>query len=113
MKKRCCLEILLSNYFRGSRGQFSLTFKTKHNSIMVKGIVNAFDHMGFCLVLNLTTTCTDGKWAGIWAPILLPGMLVLLPTFTLGSKYLLLDKSLFLTLIHPFNLATKPPLRTR
>ena len=33
---------------------------------MVKGIVNAFDHMGFCLVLNLTTTCTDGKWAVIW-----------------------------------------------
>ena len=35
---------------------------------MVKGIVNAFDHMGFCLVLNLTTTCTDGKWAVIWPP---------------------------------------------
>ena len=52
---------------------------------MVKGIVNAFDHMGFCLVLNLITTCTDGKWAVIWPP----GMLVLLPTFTLGSKYLL------------------------
>ena len=25
-------------------------------------------HMGFCLVLNLTTTCTDGKWAVIWPP---------------------------------------------
>ena len=24
--------------------------------------------MGFCLVLNLTTTCTDGKWAVIWPP---------------------------------------------
>ena len=35
---------------------------------MVKGIVNAFDHMGFCLVLNLTTTCTAGKWAVIWPP---------------------------------------------
>ena len=35
---------------------------------MVKGIVNAFDHMGFCLALNLTTTCTDGKWAIIWLP---------------------------------------------
>ena len=33
---------------------------------MVKGIVNAFDHMGFCLVLNMTTTCTDGKWTVIW-----------------------------------------------
>ena len=30
---------------------------------MVKGIVNAFDHMGVCLVFNLTSTCTDGKWA--------------------------------------------------
>ena len=35
---------------------------------MVKGIVNAFDHMEFCLVLPLTTTGTDGKWAVIWPP---------------------------------------------
>ena len=56
---------------------------------MVKGIVNAFDHMGFCLVLNLTTTCTDGKWSAIGQRFLLPGMLVLLPTFTPSSKYLL------------------------
>ena len=35
---------------------------------MVKGIVNAFDHTGFCLVLNLKTTCTNGKWAVIWQP---------------------------------------------
>ena len=56
---------------------------------MVKGIVSAFDHMGFCLVLNLTTTCTDGKWAVIGHQFLLPGMLVLLSTFTLGGKYLL------------------------
>ena len=33
---------------------------------MVKGIVNAFDHKGLCLVLNLKTICTDSKWAGIW-----------------------------------------------
>ena len=25
--------------------------------------------MSFCLVLNLTTTCTDGKWAIIWPPM--------------------------------------------
>ena len=55
---------------------------------MVKGIVNAFDHMGLCLVLNLKTTCTDSKRAVIWPP----SMLVLLPTFTLGSKYLLSAK---------------------
>ena len=35
---------------------------------MVKGIFNAFDHMGFCLVLDLTTTPTDVKWAVIWPP---------------------------------------------
>ena len=35
---------------------------------MVKGIANAFDNMGLCLVLNLTTTCADGKWAVIWPP---------------------------------------------
>ena len=58
---------------------------------MVKGIVNAFDNLGFCLVLNLITTCADVKWAVIWPPILLPSMFVLLPTFTPGSKYLLPD----------------------
>ena len=56
---------------------------------MLKGIVNDFDHMGFCLVLNLTSTCTDGKSAVIWLQTLLLSILVLLPTFTLGSKYLL------------------------
>ena len=35
---------------------------------MVKGIVNAFDHMGFCLELNLTTSCSDGKLAVKWPP---------------------------------------------
>ena len=63
---------------------------------MVKGIVNAVDHMGFCLVLNLTTTVhvpvqmESGLVYG--HQILLPSMSVLLPTFTLGSKYLLPDK---------------------
>ena len=62
---------------------------------------------------NLITTCTDirfkttyltdVKWAVIWPPILLPSMLVLLPTFTLGSKYLLLDKNEFLTPPFPFS----------
>ena len=36
---------------------------------MVKGIVNAFGHMEFCLVLNLTTTSAGGKWAVLWPPI--------------------------------------------
>ena len=56
---------------------------TKHN-------FNASDHMGLCLVLNdKYSTCTDGKWAVSGHQILLQSMLVLLPTFTLGSKYLL------------------------
>ena len=55
---------------------------------MVKGIVNAFDHIGFCLVLNLTTTCIDGQWAVIWPPNFAAKNVSLLPTFTLGSKYL-------------------------
>ena len=56
---------------------------------MIKGIVNAFDRMGFCLVLNLTITCTDGKWAVIWPPNFAIKYVSLLPTLTLGSKYLL------------------------
>ena len=33
---------------------------------MVKGIINAFDHMEFCLVINLTI---GGSWAVTWPPI--------------------------------------------
>ena len=43
---------------------------------MVKGIVNAFDHMEFCLVLHLTNTSVDAKRAVKLQPILLPGILV-------------------------------------
>ena len=32
----------------------SFIYKTKHNAIIVKGIINAFDHMECCLVINLT-----------------------------------------------------------
>ena len=53
---------------------------------MVKGIVNAFDHMEFCLVIGLTTM--DGKWDQFFST-----MYVSFATnFTLGSKYLLLAK---------------------
>ena len=34
---------------------------------MVKGIINAFDHMKFCLVINLTM---GGNWAVTWPPII-------------------------------------------
>ena len=53
---------------------------------MVKGIVNVFDHVGFCLVLNLTTTCTVASGLLYGHQILLPSMLVLLPTFTLVAS---------------------------
>ena len=56
---------------------------------MVKGNVSAFDRMGFCLVLNQTTTCTDGKQAVTWPPNFTTKYVDLLPAFTLGSKYLL------------------------
>ena len=55
--------------------------------------------MEFCLILHLTNTSIDAKRNVKWQPILLPGMLVLLPTFILGSKYLLpARKVCFLTL---------------
>ena len=56
--------------------------KTKHNSTWSKALFNAIDHMEFCLVLHLTNTRVDAKRAVKWQPILLPGMLGLLPTFT-------------------------------
>ena len=69
---------------------------------MVKGIVNAFDHMEFCLVLHLTNTSVHAKRVAKWQPILLPHMLVLLPTSTPGSKYWLpANKTKFLTLWGP------------
>ena len=35
---------------------------------MVKGIVNAFDHKEFCLVLHLRNTSVDAKRAGLLYP---------------------------------------------
>ena len=37
---------------------------------MVKGIINAFDHMELCFVINLTK---DGNWAITWPPIFATG----------------------------------------
>ena len=51
---------------------------------MVKGIVNAFDQMGFTLVLNRTTTCTDGKWAVIWPPNFAPKYVSFATNFYIG-----------------------------
>ena len=54
---------------------------------MVKGIVNAFDQMGLCLILNLTTTCTDASGRLYGHQTLLPSMLkYLLPAKKLISN---------------------------
>ena len=34
---------------------------------MVKSIINAFDHMEFCFIINLIM---DGNWAVTWPPII-------------------------------------------
>ena len=64
---------------------------------MVKGIVNAFDHIEFCLVLNLTTASAGGKWAVIWPPSFATRYVSLLPTSPPGSKCLLAAKKLIST----------------
>ena len=56
---------------------------------MIKAIVNAFDHMEFCLVLHLTHISVDAKTAVKWQPKLLPGMLILLPAYLLPAKKLI------------------------
>ena len=56
---------------------------------MVKGIINAFDHMELCLVINLILV-VNGLLYG--HQYLLLGILVLLLPFKPGSKYLLPTK---------------------
>ena len=53
---------------------------------MVKGIINAFDHMDLCLFINLMLVVT-GLFYG--HQYLLLDILVLLLPFIPGSKYLL------------------------
>ena len=57
-----------------------LLFLRKTQFHMVKSIINAFDHIEFCFVINLTM---GGNWAVIGKQCLLLGML----DYT-GSKYL-------------------------
>ena len=45
---------------------------------MVKGIINAFDHMELCFVINLTK---DGNWAITWPPIFATGYVSFATTF--------------------------------
>ena len=51
---------------------------------MVKGIINAYDHMEFCLVINLKMGVIQALHG---LQYLLPGMLVLLLPYIPGSKY--------------------------
>ena len=52
---------------------------------MVKGIINVFDHLEFCLVIQLTM---GGNQAVTWPPIIANRLVLLLPLIP-GSKYLL------------------------
>ena len=63
--------------------------KTKHNSIWSKALLMPLTLWDFVLVLNLKTTLQMASGLLYDHQILLPSMLVLLLTFTLGSKYLL------------------------
>ena len=45
---------------------------------MVKGIINAFDPMALCFVINLTK---DGNWAITWPPIFATGYVSFAATF--------------------------------
>ena len=47
--------------------EINLLFKDITQFYMVKGIINAFDHMEFCLVINLTM---GGNQAVTWPPII-------------------------------------------
>ena len=53
---------------------------------MVKGIVNAFDHMEFCLVINLTM---GGKQAVTWPPIIAARYVRFATTLNTRCKFLL------------------------
>ena len=52
---------------------------------MVKGIINAFDHIEICLVIKLTL---DGIWAVTWPPIIATRYVSLQLPQIPGSKYL-------------------------
>ena len=58
---------------------------------MVKGIINAFDLMEFCLVIDLKI---DGNRVVMRHQYLLLGVLVLLLSCIPGSKYLLPTKKI-------------------
>ena len=53
---------------------------------MAKGIINAFDHMALCLVINLTK---DGNWTIPRPLIFATGYVSFATTFYTTSKYLL------------------------
>ena len=54
---------------------------------MVKGIINAFEHMELYFVINLTK---DGNWAITRPPMFATGYVCFATTFFIsGSKYLL------------------------
>ena len=52
---------------------------------MVKGVINAFDHMEYCFVINLTK---DGNWAITQPPIFATGYVSFATTFLYRTCYL-------------------------
>ena len=60
-----------------------LACKTKQKFHMIKGIINAFEHMEFCLVINKTT---GGNQAAIWLPPMFATMHVNFATI-LNTRY--------------------------
>ena len=83
-------SIFATRYF-----SFAATFYTRQFH-MVKGIINAFDHLELCLVINLTLVVT-GLYYG--HQYLLLGILVLQLPFIPGSKYLLPTKKNSITIL--------------
>ena len=57
---------------------------------MVKGIINAFDHMELCLVINLTK---DGNWAITQPPIFATGYVSFATTFYTRKQVLAICKN--------------------
>ena len=70
---------------------------------MVKGIINAFDHMELCFVINLTK---DGNWAITRPPIFATGYVSFAATFLYQVATCYLQKKLIsnTALSHGFSL---------
>ena len=69
-----------ANFYRNKSSVYKIKFH------MVKGIINVFDHIEFCLVITLTM---GGNRAVTWPPINAIRYVSLAPSLMPGSNYLL------------------------